>query len=375
MNRAVATTADFWREAIMFATIALLGLGFVMALSLDGPVRGVVPALSARATRLLFAMAAFCIGFYLRLDRLRQWVLPLYISALFLCLVPRALGDDTNGAYRWINVGAESFQPVELLKVLVVLATAEVLVRRRALLHSFADGVLPVIAVPVSAAIVLLSQPDLGHAFFLVSVCGVLILVGGLRARHSLLLMASGALALRLALGMFGHSRSRLAEFTSGEPGFQLGRSLAAFAEGGVGGTGLGQGWMARGYLPEARNDFVLAIIGNELGIIGSVLVIGLFGVFGWAAMRIAASARCRYELLVACGLGLTIVLQACINILGVTFTIPEKGIDLPFLSSGGTNLVCALGSVGILCNIARASAGTKGDQGRAVFDQGRAEA
>jgi cell division protein FtsW len=342
----------FWQEAMLFAVLTLLGVGLVMSLSLDGPVRGLWPALSGRAGRLLIGLLGYFLVRRLTAERLRPMVLPLFVFVLGLCLMPRLLGVGTKGACRWIPLGSLSFQPVELLKVVCVLAMAEMLERRRPQLTSFWHGVLPVVCVPAAAAAVLLLQPDVGHAFFVMGICGVLLLVGGVSFLHCTALSLTGAVALAGALSMFGHTRARLAEFRSGEPGHQISRGLWAFAEGGVGGVGPGESWLKLGYLPEARNDFILAIVGNELGLVGSVIVVGMFVLFAVAALRMVRRAPTRWSLLAGLGLTLTIVLQACLNVLGVTHTIPEKGIDLPFLSSGGTNLVFALVSVGMLVGV-----------------------
>lgn len=344
----------FWREALLFAVFGLVCFGVLMSATIDGPSVGFVAALRGRAMRILIGLVALLVCFRVRLDAARKFVLPLYVTAVFLCLVPHVLGGVTKGASRWIEIGALRFQPAELIKVLVVLATAEMIERRRALRDSFVRGVSPVIAVPLVGSLALLTQPDIGHAFFLVAIAAILVLCAGIRARHVLVLGGGATLALIFVVQHFGHSRSRMAEFSSGQPGFQIGRGLESFAEGALGGVGIGAGWMKMGWLPEARNDFVLAIVGNELGLVGSLLVLALFALFFVATVEIARSASSSWRFLVAVGLGLTIVLQACINVLGVTFTVPEKGIDLPFLSSGGTNLVFALASVGILLNIAR---------------------
>ncbi|MCB9882742.1 MAG: FtsW/RodA/SpoVE family cell cycle protein [Planctomycetes bacterium] len=357
MNEAAARR--FWREAMLFAVCGLVGVGLLMSATIDGPVTGFFAALESRAMRILLGLVALFVCFRMRLDSLRKFVLPLYATAVFSCLLPHVLGGATKGASRWVELGGFRFQPAELVKILVVLATAEMIERRKALRDSFVRGVLPVIAVPVAGSLALLTQPDIGHAFFVIAIAGMLVLCGGIRLRHVLVLAGTAITAFVFVLQFFGHSRSRMAEFSSGTPGFQIGRGLESFAEGALGGVGIGAGWMKMGWLPEARNDFVLAIVGNELGLVGSVIVLLLFVLFFVAVVQIALGSGTPWRFLVALGLGVTIVLQACINVLGVTFTVPEKGIDLPFLSSGGTNLVFALASVGILLNIARGGTGS----------------
>lgn len=346
----------YWREALLFSVCGLTAIGLLMGATIDGPGVGFLAALKTRATRVLCGLIGLALMMRINLRLLRRMALPAYTTGVFLCLLPHVLGSATKGANRWIELGGFQFQPVELLKVLTVFATAEILERRRPYLDSFRKGVLPVIAVPLAGALALLTQPDIGHAFLVLAISGVVVCCGGMRARHGFVLAGTALAGLVLVLQFFGHSRNRMAEFSSGLPGFQIGRGLESFAEGSFAGVGVGASWIKMGWLPEARNDFVLAVIGNELGLVGSVLVLGLFVLFFVAAVQITLAARTPWSFLVALGIGVTIVLQACINILGVTFTVPEKGIDLPFLSSGGTNLVFALASVGILLNIARSS-------------------
>lgn len=357
---------QYWREALLFSVFGLVAFGLLMSATIDGPNIGFVPAIKGRAVRVVLGICALWLGMRVRLEALRAIILPCYASAVFLCLLPHVLGGATKGASRWIEIGSFNFQPVELLKVLAVIATAEVVDRRRAYFESFRRGVLPVLCVPLAGALALLTQPDIGHAFFILAICGVVLLCGGMRARHGFVLAATAVAGLVVVIQTFGHSRNRMAEFSSGAPGFQIGRGLESFAEGSFAGVGVGASWIKMGWLPEARNDFVLAIVGNELGLVGSILVLALFALFFVAAIQITRGAETSLRFLVALGLSVTIVLQACINVLGVTFTVPEKGIDLPFLSSGGTNLVFALASVGILLNIAR------DDSSRATLAVGR---
>ncbi|MFQ5504072.1 MAG: FtsW/RodA/SpoVE family cell cycle protein [Planctomycetota bacterium] len=353
--------AEFWREALLLAVLTLVGLGILMAVSVEGPGKGAFPALHAKALRVAPALLAFLVASRLPLERLHPFVLPAFILTLLLCLLPHFLGREIKGSSRWIHIAGLSFQPVELLKPVSVLAMAEALERRQRYMSEFTRGVLPVVAIPAASAVVLLSQPDVGHAFFLLAIGGGLLVIGGLRFRHSLGLMFGSVALLALAFVLYPHALRRVLEFFSSDLGYQMKYSLAAFADGGLLGQGIGQGWFQYGWLPETRNDFVLPILGNELGLAGSLLVVSSFGLLLVAALRIARGARSRWSFLVALGLTMTVVLQASMNILGVTNSIPEKGIDLPFLSSGGTNLFFALASVGILANIAATGRSVRG--------------
>ena len=234
------------------------------------------------------------------------------------------------------------------------MAVSEFALRRGERLQSFWGGLVPA-ALPVLGAVcVLLLQPDVGHTMFLLAITAAILVLAGARIRQlfGVGVVGLGAMGLVMLLG-FNHTQQRIANFLAREPGFQMRRAHAAMSEGGLAGVGPGAGWYKMGYVPEARNDFVLAILGNELGLFGALLALGCFSVIFVAALRIARAAQSRWESLVAYGLGCILVLQVALNVLGVTHTIPEKGIDLPLLSSGGTNLVFALASIGILAGIA----------------------
>jgi cell division protein FtsW len=343
----------FWKEALLFAVMALVGFGLILAISVDGhdPDLGVSGLLRVRLPILAVAGLAFVVGRYVPLQRLRALVLPAFAISLLLCLLPHFF-TGRNGAQRWVHVFGFSFQPVELLKVMTVLATADLVDRFRRYSGDFKRGLLPVLIPGLLAFVFLALQPDFGHALFLLVVAGILVVQMGIRPKHGFLLSVGAFGLLGLGFLLFSHARRRLAAFL-GEPNLQLERGIRAIDEGGLLGLGPGEGFYQVGYLAEAQNDFILAIIGNEFGLMGSLLVIGLFALLFWAAMRIAATAATDWEFLIVLGLALNLVLQACFNILGVLQLIPEKGINLPFLSAGGSNLVFALASVGILANIA----------------------
>jgi len=346
---------EYWREALLFSVLTLLCLSIVMALSIDGPELGLYGALRAKALRLVPGLLALFIAIRVPLQKLRRLILPCFWISVLLCLVPLFQAHEVKGAVRWIRIFGASFQPVELLKPLCVFATAEVLDRRRDSIDSFWHGVGPALMIPASAAGALLMQPDVGHAFFVLVIGGGMLLIGGMRIRHSLGLGLGMAAVAGLVLWfVFPHTRNRIHEYLSAKPGFQIGLALDAVANGGIWGSGVGSGMFQ--HVPEARNDFVLAVLGNEFGLIGSLLVLFCFVLLFVAAVKISIRSESRWTLLIGFGLAIMLVIQASLNMLGVTYTIPEKGIDLPFLSSGGTNLVFALASIGILVNISNDS-------------------
>ncbi|MEZ5988095.1 MAG: FtsW/RodA/SpoVE family cell cycle protein [Planctomycetota bacterium] len=351
-------TAGYWRDALLCAVLALCGLGLGMAISIEGhdPGRSLPDLLGIRLVALGLGFAAFLVARRVPLEALRPLILPVFALALAACMATH-LFRDGNGAHRWIRLGGFSFQPVELLKPTVILATAEMVVRRKDHAGDLVRGLLPALAPALLAFAVLVTQPDIGHAFFVVCTCLAVVLHLGFRARQLLGFVGAGVVAMVAAFVAFPHFRDRVGSFL-GNPSLQVERGLQALGEGGLMGLGPGEGVYQLGFLPEAHNDFVLAVLGNELGLAGSLLVLVLFGVLFMAATRIATSARSDWQGLVALGLGTMLALQACLNILGVLELFPEKGINLPFLSAGGSNLLFALVSIGILVNVADRAAG-----------------
>lgn len=335
---------------LSFATLGLVGLGLLMAISVQGATIGIDAAFRARALPLLVGCVLFWLARIAPLERLRPFVLPLFVGMLLLCLYPVFFGRAVHGVRRWIQLGALSFQPVELLKPMLVFATAEVLLRSRDLRLGKRGFYL--LWPATLSCLVLLLQLDVGHAFFLMCISAMLILAHGCRFRDGFKFVLGFGGILGVVLLLVPHARRRVFSFLH-EPGYQISQGLAALENGGLFGQGIGQGRYKLGFVPEAKNDFILTMIGNELGLLGCLLVLAFFAMIFVAALRIAASARSDWLSIIALGLGLNLVLQACMNMLGVTHSIPEKGIDLPLLSSGGTNLVFALVSVGILANIA----------------------
>ncbi len=346
---------EFWREALLFAVLVLLGMGLVVGLGLDtalakGPL---FPVLSRRALPMFLGLGLFFLIQLLPLELMKKGAPYLLGLAIILCLLPKFFGWSGKGAARWIPIGGITFQPVEILKPALVLSFASLLVVFGRRIERGFSEILQAVGFLGIASLVLIIQPDIGNAFFLFVVGGVMLVAAGLgwRAILTLLSMLGLGLILLLTLG-FHHTQARLADFFSATPGFQMSRGLHAFSEGGLGGTGIGESW-SKFFIPEGRNDFVLAVLGNEFGVLGSLLVVGLFALFLYAGIQIARRKRDPWASLVALGLVTQIVGQACFNMLGVTYTIPEKGIDLPFISSGGTGLVFALATVGLLARIA----------------------
>jgi cell division protein FtsW len=272
--------------------------------------------------------------------------------ALTVAVMLPGVGVTVNGATRWIGAGPLQFQPSELLKVSLVLYAAQLLATRGQ------DALKPLLLVVGAAFALLLKQPDMGTAMVTCFAIAALLVAGGIPMRR--LGQAFGGLAvaaLLLAL-VEPYRRERLTAFLdpwsdAGDTGFQAVQAMTAIGSGGLFGVGLGESVQKIFYLPEAHTDMILAIIGEELGLVGILAVVALYGIIAYAGLRAAKQARDRYAKLLAAGLTSLILCQAVLNFFAVMGMAPLTGVPLPFLSYGGSNMIVLLGAMGLLLNVA----------------------
>ena len=340
---------------LMLSVLCLCCLGLIMAVSIQGPAAGPLSAMKGQATKLLFGLFAFLVAAILPLAYLRHYVRPLFVAAVVMCFAAALIFSPVNGASRWIHLGSVHFQPVEVARFLLVFYCAAVIADRGNRVHGFRDGFVPIMGASALLAGGLLLQPDLGNAVFVLALSAAIALAGGVRYVHFALVGAPIVLGLGLFVSGHGYVRDRITGFLHAEPGGQVSQGLVAISSGGLTGRGLGEGWMKMGFVPEAGNDFVFAIIGEEFGLLGSVFVMVSFATIGFVGLRLVLKLRDPFYRLLVFGMTFAICMQAAINLLVVTGMAPAKGIDLPFISSGGTNLVFSLAAVGIIGNAARA--------------------
>ncbi len=340
---------------LMAAVIALCCFGLLMAVSIHGPQPdvGVAKALQDQGTKLFVGVAVFLVAVMLPLSWYRAAAKPLLFGSIAACGAA-LLFDDVNGARRWIRIGAQSFQPVELARFGLILYAASWIADRGDDVRRFRSGFVALMGPAVVLALILIAQPDVGNAMFALAIAAVMALVGGVRLWHFLLIGLPLAVPVLMWVLTHAHVRDRLTGFLEVQAGSQVWQGLVAIASGGLLGNGVGGGWMKMGFVPEAGNDFVFAVLGEELGLVGGVIVVALYAVVGAVGLRLFLRLTDPFHRLVVLGFSFAICMQAAINMLVVTGMAPAKGIDLPFLSSGGTNLVFSLAAIGIIGNAAR---------------------
>ena len=301
----------------------------------------------------------------------RAWAPLLAMSVLLLALVlhPGA-GTVVGGAARWIQVGPLSLQPSELAKFAVVASVAAILSQSMdRLVAEPLRWMLPMFLVVGGVCLLVLLQPDLGTMTVIAATAFLMLFLAGVQLRLlAISFVLSAGAGVALVLG-WGYRRARLLSFLHpwSDPrnsGYQIVQSLIALGSGHVFGVGLGasrQKWM---YVPNAHTDFIFAILGEELGLVGELVVLGLFAALLWAGVRIALRAPDPFGKLLAGGITAWLGLQAFVNLGAVTGILPITGVPLPFVSFGGSSLIVSMGAVGVLLSVGRA--GLRGKQRRA---------
>lgn len=347
-------------------TFILLTLGLVMILSASS-----VQSFATYGSSFLYFQKQLlwaCLGLvaYIVLARtdyrkLRRVAYPAYVlcaGALLLVLVP-GIGVNAGGSARWLGVGPLTFQPSELAKLGLVLMLAEAYTRKReSSLREAGHALVPLVPALGVLALLVMMQPDLGTTVLLGSVGFGIVLVAGAPARF-LAPVALGGTVLALGLAMSeSYRRARILSFLDPwkdplNTGYQTIQSLIALGSGGWFGVGLGasrQKWM---YVPNAHTDFIFAILGEEMGLLGTFTVVGLFVFLMYLGVRVAQRAPDRFGMLVAAGITIWVSIQALVNMGAVTAALPITGVPLPLVSFGGSSLLVTLAAMGILTNIA----------------------
>ena len=307
------------------------------------------------------AVAAFMITARIDYHSWRRWVRPLLLvsgALLFVVLIP-GIGIEVAGSRRWLGTGALRFQPTEIAKLALLVFAADVVARRAKELHDWRRVLRPVLLVMALLGALVLREPDLDSTIVIMLIAFTVLIVGGVRLRHLAVVGSVTAVAGTLLALSEPYRRARMFAFLNpssdaSSTGYQISQSLIAVGSGGLTGVGLGAGRAKWLFLPNAHTDFIFAIIGEELGLLGCTLVVALFVAFAVLGTRAALRAPDRFGTLLAAGVTAWVVGQAAINIGAVIGLLPVSGIPLPFVSFGGSALVFTMAAAGILGNVAR---------------------
>jgi cell division protein FtsW len=357
-----AVDGRFDQRLLVLVTLGLVAFGLVMVYSATSASAAIgngdpMSFLKRQAVYALLGIVVMAVGSRFDYHRLRYLSPPLLLAAFVLCAGVLVAAPAVNGAHRWFLVGPASFQPSEVAKLALCLFAAAYLARRKAP-RTLGELIRPLGLLTAIFCGLVLVEPDLGTTIALCGMMLAIFLVAGVPVR---LLTAATLLALgvgSIAIWSEPYRRARLFSFLdpwrdAQGAGFQIVQATIGIGSGEISGRGLGESVTKVGYLPEAHTDMIFAVIGEELGLIGSALVIGAFAVFGFAGFRIALRCRDPFGKLLASGLTALVCGQAAINLAAVLGIAPLTGIPLPFVSYGGSSLVVLLAGVGILLNIA----------------------
>ena len=362
---------------LILVTLGLTAFGLVMvysATSAPAALGGGDPGfyLKRQGIYAVVGIALLIIASRTDFRALRYMAPVLVLTSAFLCLAVLAIGEQVNGARRWLMVGPLTFQPSELAKISLAIWVAAYLARRKPP-RSLGELMRPIgLTVGVFCGLIVI-EPDLGTVIALVLVIGTILVVSGAPLR---VLAGGGAIISALALAAIWvtpYRRERFLAFLdpwqdAQGTGYQTVQAMMGLASGGWFGTGLGQGVAKVNYLPEAHTDMIFAIVGEELGLMGASAIVGAYLAFAYAGLRVALRCKDPFGKRLAAGMTALVSGQALINLAAVLGLAPLTGITLPFVSYGGSSLVVSLAAVGVLLNIA-------GDGGRArasLPDRGR---
>ena len=358
------STAAAYDIQLLFPVLFLVGIGIVMVYSASSAV-----ALKKFGSDYLFLkkQALFALIGIVALVACRhfpyQWYRPLTypllaVALLFLIAIQVTdLGFSAGGSTRWLRIGSLTFQPSEFARFAMVVFLAYSLDKKRENIKEFSIGFIPHILVFGVFAVCIFQQPDFGSVVILAIITWLMMFVGGVRCTH---LFTSLIALLPVAvyyLVMEEYRVKRLLSFLNpweypADEGYQVVHSLMAFGTGGLWGTGIGKGFQKLFYLPEPHTDFIFSIIGEEFGLFGVLIIIGLYGLILFKGIQIARHTPDTFGSLMAFGLTSAMGIQVCINMGVALGLLPTKGLTLPFLSYGGTSLLLNMASIGILMNI-----------------------
>ncbi len=356
---------------LMTATLCLLAFGAVMVYSASSPLgvlNGSGTGTGDFVRYLIFGGLGLAAMYGLErhgialLDRrLVNLLLLCAFGLLVLVLVP-GFGRQVNGARRWFSAGPIQFQPSELMKLALILYVARYLADNPKRMRGFRQAIAPIAVVAGPACLLIVVEPDLGTMLVIAFTLTMLLLAAGMPLRYLGILAAVAAVGILLLTVAQPYQQARLTSFlnpwaSKSTAGFQAVQGQIALGSGGLLGVGLGKSVQKVYYLPEAQTDFILAVIGEELGVLGIFGVVFLYGMLAYAGLRTARRAATRYAKLLATGLTSLIMCQGVLNIFVVLGLAPLTGVPLPFISYAPTNLCIMLASVGLLLNIGRPAA------------------
>jgi cell division protein FtsW len=366
-----ANQKSHYDKTLLFAVLTLLVVSVVMVYSSSSVVALTTyddPAFFMRR-QILWALVGLAImAVAMRVDhrvfqdqRVVIGLVLLSLGLLAATLTP-GIGKTINGSRRWVRLGMLSFQSSELAKFALVVYMSYFIAKKGERIRDFMNGFVPALVVTGAFLLLVILQPDFGATMTMGGVACIMLFAGGANLLHLGGVAAASTPFLILAVTHSAYRSRRIFAFLDpwADPqgaGHQIIQSFLAFGSGGIFGRGLGEGRQKLLFLPERHSDFIYAVIGEELGLIGALAVLALFFIILWRGVRIALAAGDAFSRMLALGITLLVCVQGMVNMAVVTGLLPTKGIALPLVSYGGSSLVVTLGALGVLMSISRETA------------------
>lgn len=348
---------------IFFDAFALMLLGLTIVMSASSTYSvfkfdSVFYLFNSHLFKVFLGIGAIILFAFIPYEYYRRISKPAIIIAAILLVVTLFFAHDIKGAGRWLNIGFFSIQPADIAKLVLIIHLAVLLEAKANILDNYRHGFLYFFIWIIVISGLIMLQPNISSGVMLIFISLTLIYVGGAKLKHILVSIFLSGLLIGAAAMIFPHSRSRIFTFVNsvtsgGDLNFQVKQALYSLGSGGIFGVGIGSSMQSNLFLPEAYGDFIFAILGEELGLIGSIAVLLAYLVLLVSGILVAKNTKDTFGQLLAFGLTISIVFYAFVNVAVTTGVLPTTGLPLPFISYGGTSLIFLCISVGILINIA----------------------
>ncbi|MBK9097788.1 MAG: cell division protein FtsW [bacterium] len=348
---------------IFFDAFALMLLGLTIVMSASSTYSvfkfdSVFYLFNSHLFKVLLGIAAVILFALIPYEYYRRLSKPLIIATVFLLVFTLLFAPSIKGAGRWLNLGVISIQPADIAKLVLVIHLALLLEAKANVMDNYRHGFLYLFIWIIGISGLIMLQPNISSGIMLILISLTIIYAGGAKLKHILVSLLISGTVIGIAAMIFPHSRSRIFSFvssiTSGSDlNFQVKQALYSLGSGGIFGVGIGNSMQSNLFLPEAYGDFIFAILGEELGLIGSIAVLVSYLVLLVCGILVAKKTKDQFGQLLAFGITISIVFYAFVNVAVTTGVLPTTGLPLPFISYGGTSLIFLCISVGILINIA----------------------
>ena len=348
---------------IFFDSFALMLLGLIIVMSASSTYSvfkfdNVFYLFNSHLFKVFLGIGAIVLFAFIPYDLYRSLSKPMIILTTILLIVTLLIAPDIKGAGRWLNLGLFTLQPSDIAKLVLIIHLSVLLEDKTNVMENYRHGFLYLfIWIMIISGLIML-QPSISNGIILILITLTLIYTGGAKFKHILASMLLSGLAIGIIAMIFPHSRSRILSYVGsilngGDLNFQVKQALYSLGSGGIFGVGIGNSMQSNLFLPEAYGDFIFAILGEELGLIGSITVLTAYLILFISGIMVAKKAKDRFGQFLAFGITISIVLDAFVNVAVTTGLVPTTGLPLPFISYGGTSLVFLCISVGILINVA----------------------